>query len=416
VQYLHLRRVAGAIVLSALAVYPTVVFTQAPPPRPGQLQPFPLTELDEGALSADLDNRAFNLTFAQPVPIRDLLLQLVRGTALSVIPDPQVDGVFIGELKNVTVRQALNLILPPLGLQYSITASFIQVSRRQPETRLFDINYVSTDRVTAVSAGIPAGARVSTTNNADVFSDVSKGVQTVLSPQGVFNVDRKAGLLQVTDFPERLDRIATYLDAVHERVHRQVQIDARVIEVELADADAQSLDLSALINANPQAGPAASSRLMLSGLKPNDVARFLTALASVGAVSTLADPKIVAVNNETALVRATAGDEGVTLAVTPQIGGEGVIMLSLSPMVGITVTEAQDKKPAVIGTREADTLARLADGETLIVGGFLRDREVRTRTTGLAGGWFGRSTTVTKKRVELLVLLTPRILNPVGAQ
>jgi hypothetical protein len=78
----------------------------------GQLQPLPLTQLDERALAADLDNRTFSLTFAQPAPVRDLLLLLARGTSLSIVPDPAIEGTFIGELKNVTVRQALGLILP----------------------------------------------------------------------------------------------------------------------------------------------------------------------------------------------------------------------------------------------------------------------------------------------------------------
>ena len=36
-------------------------------------------------------------------------LLLVRGTSLSVVPDPSITGSFIGELKNVTVRQAQTL-------------------------------------------------------------------------------------------------------------------------------------------------------------------------------------------------------------------------------------------------------------------------------------------------------------------
>src|SRR5690348_9493179 len=50
--------------------------------RPGQLPTLPLTQLDERSLAADLDNRTFTLTFAQAVPIKDLLLLLVRGTSL----------------------------------------------------------------------------------------------------------------------------------------------------------------------------------------------------------------------------------------------------------------------------------------------------------------------------------------------
>ena len=120
--------------------------------RPGQMPTLPLTQLDERALAADLDNRTFTLTFAQPVPIKDLLLLLVRGTSLSVVPDPAISGSFIGELKNVTVRQALGLILPPLGLDYTVDGNVVRVFRREPETRLFDVNYIATER-TATSSG-----------------------------------------------------------------------------------------------------------------------------------------------------------------------------------------------------------------------------------------------------------------------
>src|SRR5258706_365285 len=101
-----------------------------PPARPGQLPPLPLTQLDDRAVAADLDNRAFTQSFSQPVAVAELLLMLVRGTSLSVIPDADVSGTFIGELKNVTVRQALGLILPQLGLDYAVDGSFIRVFRR----------------------------------------------------------------------------------------------------------------------------------------------------------------------------------------------------------------------------------------------------------------------------------------------
>src|SRR4029079_9214259 len=93
---------------------------QQPQRPPAQLPPLPLTQLDERGAATDLDARTFTLTFAQPVPIRDLLLLLVRGTNISIVPDPSIAGSFIGELKNVTVRQALGLILRPLGLDYAI--------------------------------------------------------------------------------------------------------------------------------------------------------------------------------------------------------------------------------------------------------------------------------------------------------
>src|SRR3989442_12612275 len=95
-----------------LAIAPGLI-AQVPPP--GQMPTLPLTQLDERGPAADLDNRALTLTFAQPVAVKDLLLLIVRGTTLSIVPDPAISGSFIGELKNVTVRQALELILAPLG-------------------------------------------------------------------------------------------------------------------------------------------------------------------------------------------------------------------------------------------------------------------------------------------------------------
>jgi MSHA biogenesis protein MshL len=271
------------------------------------LPSLPLTELDERLLAAELDNRAFTLTFAQPLPINDLLLLIVRGTNLSIVPDPDITGSFMGELKNVTVRQALGLILPPLGLGYGVDGSVIRVFRLEPETRLFDINYVASVRTgsSRIGAADDGGsyANVETTTAGDIFADIERGVQTLLSDQATFNVDRKAGLLQVTDFPERLDRIGVYLDAVMDRAYRQVQIDARVLEVELTDEHARSLDWGVLTQT--AASPAgADTRAATTGLRITDVGRFLAALETQGSVTLLGSPRLQVVNNEPAIVRA----------------------------------------------------------------------------------------------------------------
>jgi type II secretory pathway component GspD/PulD (secretin) len=355
----------------------------AQPARAGQLPTLPLTQLDDRALAADLDNRAFTLTFAQSVAIKDLLLLLVRGTSLSVIPDPAISGSFIGELKNVTVRQALDLILPPLGLDFTVDGGFIRVFKREPATRLFALDYLATERAGESRVGggpaTEAGdsfARVTSTTRNDLFGEITRGLQTLLSAQGTFNVDRKAGLVQVTDFPERLDRVGRYLDAVQDRVQRQVQIEARVLEVELQDESATTLDWSALG-------------------RPMDFDRTMAALGAQGTVRVVASPRLVVLNNEPAVVQA----EGFSIGVTPQIGPDAVITLSVSPLVA---------EPQV---SESDTIARVSDGQTIVFGGFGEVRETRQRgAAGSRGGWFGRSTVVTRKRVELVVLLTAKIL------
>jgi type II secretory pathway component GspD/PulD (secretin) len=62
-------------------------------------------------------------------------------------------------------------------------------------------------------------------------------------------------------------------------------------------------------------------------------------------------------------------------------------------------------------------LARVVDGETLVISGFTRERETRERkAVGITGGWFGRGTVVTRKRVEMVILLTPRIVTDITAR
>jgi type II secretory pathway component GspD/PulD (secretin) len=389
------------IVVFALAL-------QAPQPRSTPMPTLPLTQLDERVPASDLDNRAFTLTFAQPVPVKDLLLLLVRGTSLSIVPDPSVGGTFIGELKNVTVRQALGLILRPLGLDYALDGGVVRVFRREAETRIFDLNYIATERVGQATVSADGGPRtsssVTSSTRTDLFEELANGVRTLLTERAAFNVDRKAGLLQATDFPERLDRVAIYLDTVQDRVHRQVQIDARVIEVEPTDAKASGIDwpsVAAKMSGAATADIPVATRQTMNGLRVTDVAKLLGLLGEQGTVTVVANPRMLTLNNEPSIVRT----ETISFSVTPQISGDSVLTLSLTPIV---------KAPAVI---ESDMLARVVDGETLVIAGFTRDREIKEKkAVGISGGWFGRGTVVTRKRVELVILLTAKIIAGVAAQ
>jgi type II secretory pathway component HofQ len=354
-----------ALVFAASAFHASAQVAR--PSQTSSLPPaLPLTQLDERALSADLDNRAFSLTFAQPVALHDVLLLLVRGTNLSIVPDPSANGTFIGELKNVTLRQALGLILQPFGLDFSADGSVIRVFRRELDTRLYDVSFLALERAGSTSVGTDSNgstARVTTSAKSDVFGEIAKGLPTILSSKGTFNVDRKAGLVQVTDTRERLDRVSTYLDAIQDRVQRQVQIDVRILEIELNSEKASTLDWTGL-------------------RQTRDFEKVMAALNAQGSVHVLANPRLTALNNEPGIVKTDA----ITLSVTPQISSDAIVTLGLTPLV---------TSPQAL---EADMVARVADGETIVIAGLGRDRETRERKS------------VTKSHVELVVLLTPRIV------
>ena len=159
--------------------------TQAIAPRPAPMPALPLTQLDERAPAGDLDKRAFTLTFAQPVAVQDLLLLLVRDTSLSIVPDPAIDGTFIGELKNVTVRQALGLILRPLGLDYTRRGQRHPRVAAASRRRGFSIS--TTSRRAHGAGDGRRGRRIAEQrqrddiDKADVFEELTNGVRTLLT-------------------------------------------------------------------------------------------------------------------------------------------------------------------------------------------------------------------------------------------
>ena len=426
---------------------------QAPKDVPQALQPLVVTQLDERQRDAELEGgRTFSLSFSEAIPIKDLLLLLVRDTTLSIVPDPDIDGTFIGELKNVTVRQALELILRPLALDYSVQGSFIRVFKNRLDTRLFDVNYVvtrrSSQRTLSASSAVGGGgsaAAVSSEESGDLFSELSGGIQTLLSPDGKFNLDRKAGLLQVTDHADRLDKIGVYLEIVQMRAWRQVQIQANVVEVELDDQHASGIDWSAVLGSAGQSvkvtqtlAPATSGGFTL-GMNIRDFKGLLDAFAAQGKVNVLSSPRVLAMNNEPAIMRigtqdvffvttsqvdATTGKvvqttvtpqpitEGIVLSVTPQIASDGTVHMSINPSVtertGQATSRLGDTVP-IISVRETDTVVRVHQNETIVISGLMLERV--TPGAPRFGGLFGHEET-TRRKTDLVILLTPTIVTP----
>jgi MSHA biogenesis protein MshL len=368
---------------------PAHVSQQASQPS-GQkpLPPLPVTRLEERLREEYLDaGRTFSLRLNDPVPVKEVLLLLVRDTRFSIVASAGVEGAFVGELKDVTLKQALDLVLHPLDLDYLVDDTFIRVFPRRLETRRFDVNYVLTSRSTERSVGGPAGdrgsapVRVSSVDHADLYAELAAGMTTLLSSDGRFNLDRKAALLQVTDYPDRLDQVRLYVEAVEQRATRQVAIQAWLVEVALDASHAAGLDWSAVTGRS--SGGVTVTEISAQAL--------LSALAAQGAVNVLATPRVSAMNNEPAVMRA----DGITLTVTPQIAVDGFVQMSITP----SVTDG-DAAPAGAGApragvREADTFVRVRGGETVVISGLMRQR-------GAA-------------RTDLVVLLTPTLVIPGGA-
>ena len=178
-----------------------------------------------------------------------------------------------------------------------------------------------------------------------------------------------------------------------------------------------------------------------------NIEAYLDTLERNGLSKTLAEPTLVSLSGETAsflaggefpipVAQSSGGGDGgnntitvqfkpfgVSLAFTPTVLGDKVINLVVEPEVstidpsasvtlnGITVPGLQ--------TRRASTTLELRDGESFVIAGLLRDETTATtRQLPLLGsipilGSLFRSTQYQKGETELLIVVTPRLVQPI---
>ena len=379
-------------------------------PVSSQLPPLPVTQIDQRDAAASLDaQRGLSLSFAEPMPIGDVLRLLVEGTPFSLAVDPDVTGTFRGELKRLTLREALTTLLTPLGLDFDVQGTIIRVMRHRAETRQYDLNLLNVQRgMQRTAANGDGSATISTSVSADeVFAGIADGVKSLLSASGRVHVDPRSGLALVSDFPERLDRVGLYIETLHSRSARQVRLEARAFEVTLHGAPSIDWGLVRERMGVPRGAAEA-------GIAADPMA-LRTALAAQGEIRDLWAPEVTTMNNEPAMVHiSTPGSSSLTLTVLPQISADGIVQLSISHA---WEEHDGDRKHGflkgstpLMRVAGADTVTRVMDGNTVMISGLSRPKDIPQASTGMAGV-FG-VTQKQKGRAELVVLLRPTLVRP----
>jgi type IV pilus assembly protein PilQ len=160
----------------------------------------------------------------------------------------------------------------------------------------------------------------------------------------------------------------------------------------------------------------------------------LSALENEGVVKTISAPSVSTVDNKEATIGqgisipfSQVSASGVNtvfieakleLKVTPHVSADGSILLKIkvtnnSPNPQLTGANGQPS----ISKREAETEALVRDGETTVIGGiYTRQTANRTASIPVLGkipllGFFFRSKSNSDDHTELLIFITPRILN-----
>ncbi len=109
-------------------------------------------------------------------------------------------------------------------------------------------------------------------------------------------------------------------------------------------------------------------------------------------------------------------DIGIQLNVVPQIGANNSINMVVHPAVTSYSSTLGDNKYPIIETREAETRVLMQDGETIVIGGLLKD----VKSAGSMGipflgklpflGPIFRKDTVDIKKIDLLIFISARIV------
>lgn len=449
------------------------------PPQPyaapeAKLPEMPMIQVEKKPALQEKSRRRYSLSLRDS-EIKEILLALCKESELSLIIDPDVTGKATVELKDVTLIRALDSILKPLGLTYSLDGDFLRVSKPKVETRIFTLNYITSKRTgTSRVAGTVGGgggttttgtvssgqvsAEIKTETTSDLWQEVEAGLKNMLSESGKFFVNKMASAIIVMDFPQNLNAIAQFLEAIDGSVQRQVIIEAKIIEVVLSDQFQMGINWSYIpaisgVTGTLSAGAAVAQSAVKSakaaeifqiGLATSQEKFLLDAMASQGTMKILSAPKISTLNNQQALIKVgredvffevttsrTVGQPeettatpryvtvGMVLAVTPQIDKEGQIIMNIHPSITERVGEATSRfgdTAPIIDVRETETMVRVRNGQTIVIAGLLQDKSTNEETgvpllsdIPVLGHLF-KSTKVEKKKTELVILLTPKIL------
>jgi type IV pilus assembly protein PilQ len=167
----------------------------------------------------------------------------------------------------------------------------------------------------------------------------------------------------------------------------------------------------------------------------NNITSILSAAEQEGNVKIISRPSVVTLNNEqstiesTNIIRirtsaATVGEAGnlreikagITLKVTPQVSADGFVLLKIEAKSStLDFGNSVDGIPAEIN-REAKAMVLVKDGETVVIGGIMKDTSSNS-DTGVpylkdipALGWLFKRSSWRKDFEELVVFITPRIM------
>jgi len=396
------------------------------------------------------------------VPVIELLFKLAKDAGKEMDIYQGISGNVTINAINQPLEQILDRIAGQVGFVFEVNNQTMSIKPDFPEWKNYKVDYVnivkkskdSIDMKMSVS-GAPGGTttaqsgsstKVSVESEHNFWAKLEKNIQLLaqldpnsnklilpsnggaknrqVAPSPVLSsvsqntvINPEAGVISVYTTAKKHKAIKLYIEQVTQRAERQVLIEATVVEVILNDQYQAGIDWSKLGGLEFTSDGAFKAIGTSGTFNVLDSLKFLKIF---GDSKILSSPKIMAINNQTALLKvvnnlvyfnvdvnttaatstsaATTTYEtqintvpvGFTMSVTPFVSDSGNITLSVRPTISRKIGEIQDPNPElkaaniesaipIIQEKEMSSVLRLKDRQTAVIGGLIEDNNSNAR-------------------------------------
>ena len=426
------------------------------------------------------------------VEVRELLFALARDARLNVDIHPAIEGRVTLNAVEQTLPRILDRIGRQLSLRHRLDGDDLVLEPDTPYVRHYRVDQLNMSRTAHGAVGV--ATRIATTGSGTPGSQGASGgdnnsttavinesanrfwerlgeaLAGLAGEAGAVMSHPEAGVVTVraTDAVHR--QVAALLDALLEGMGRQVMIEATVVEVELADEHRRGVDWSWFggrageslrLEQSLAAGRLGGAPLFSAALdlgRALDLNATLRLLERFGELRVLSRPRLMVMNNQTALLKVVdnrvyfttqveeeVNDQGVTtrrsyettvhtvpvglvMGVTPQIGEDRSVTLNVRPTISRILRFVADPSPPLaaagvtslvpeIQVRELESVLRVESGRVALLGGLMRESVDRDRegtpglhTLPLLGDLFAWRDD-RRSKSELVILIRPWVVS-----
>ncbi len=437
--------------------------------------------------------------------LKDVLKAFSQQTGINLIAGQDVSGQKITlYLQDVAVIDALDQILRAGSLVYErLPGSDIYVVKKkvvaQVEavptiTKIYRVRYARVSTSVLAKAATAFGSRTPFETATEAGSDSSSSsgsssgstssspalggastdvgvdviIKEMLTENGKVTVDPRTNSLIITDVADNFPKIEAVLAGLDVRTP-QVLVDAELIETTLSKLKDLGVEWGTGASGNLLSFTPGSRTtrfpfgILPDSMQPTGPTPFSTATLNATSFTgvlqalekdtdskILARPKVLTLDNESALIRMTADEAigfttssqtgtgtqtsepertttGVLLVVTPQVNDNSYITMLVEPSVTKTIESkisppSGQATPRDPKTRSSRTLVRIKSGDTLVVGGLIdrSDQHVLRKVPILSGipfvGEAFKDKEINDSASELIVFITPTVLKDAPTQ